>query len=94
MREAPLSPRLAALQRNLPLMLWCGDNMYLFNIQLSSFDGGQKSGDDLHQLRRQVLDLHQELLLAHNSRTLDTVAVDKLERSLLLAQLCSDTSPQ
>jgi hypothetical protein len=43
-------------------------------------------GDDLHQLRQQVLDLQQELHQARNSRTQDTIAVEKLERAILSAQ--------
>jgi hypothetical protein len=43
-------------------------------------------GDDLHELRRQVHELQQKLLLARHSRTLDTMVVEKLERAILSAQ--------
>jgi hypothetical protein len=43
-------------------------------------------GDALHQLRKQVLDLQQELTLARNSLTVDVTAIEKLERSILSAQ--------
>jgi hypothetical protein len=41
-------------------------------------------GDDLHQLRKQVLDFQQDLREA--SRTQDTIAVEKLERAIVQAQ--------